>query len=197
MSSKLKHEVKALTYHEIGMRLDDQLDAAKSEQSGFEGAKQAFQVATKRVEDLTSHIDKEVKDGTLDLEQSTLAKRWVLRAVNIVSNLAIQSEVQLYQAQGKVMALNQAVKHAKTMYDQEKARLDEAIAAEKALSEAVDSGEEVLADDPKRPSARPVGEHPGDPLAARREEGEVPAETPAAEAAAESTASPRKRKVKN
>jgi hypothetical protein len=167
MSNKLKHEVKALTYHEIGMRLDDQLDAAKSEQSGFEGAKQAFQLASKRVEDLTAHIDKEVKDGVMDIEQSTLAKRWILRAINVVSNLAMQSEVQFYQAQGKVVALTQAVKHTKNLYDQEKARLDEAIAHEKAMAEAEAKGETI--EDPKRPISRPMGEHPGNPIADRRE----------------------------
>lgn len=161
MSKRVKHEVKVLTYHELGMKLDDQLDAAKAEQSSFEGSKKAFALGRAKVEELTAHIDKDVRDGTLDLEQSTLAKRWVLRAVAVLQNLGIQAEVQGYQAQGKVMALTQAVNHTKVLHDQEKSLLDAAIAAESQSSvETVDSG---------RPAVRAMGEHPGNPLADRRE----------------------------
>jgi hypothetical protein len=156
MSRRIKYEVKVLTYHELGVKLDDQLDSAKAELAQFEGAKMAFNVGKTKVEDLTAHVDKDIQENLMDLTQATLAKKWIL--------MAIQAEVQGYQAQGKVMALTRAVTDTKLLHDLEKVKLDAAIAAESA--EASD----VIDLDPNRPVARPLGEHPGNPLADRRGE---------------------------
>jgi hypothetical protein len=167
---RVKHEVKVLTYHEMGVKLDDQLEAAKSEQSGFDGAKKAFALGRSKVEELTSHIDKDAKDGTLDVEQATLVKRWVLRSMEVLRNLGIQAEVQAYQAQGKVIALEKSVNIIKALHDNEKVLLDSVVALEKAIAD----GTVEVEDDPRRPVSRNTGEHPGDPLASRREEGAEP-----------------------
>lgn len=160
MGNILKHEIKALTYHEVGSKLDDQLEAAQREQSGFDGAKQALTSAKTLVEGLTAHVDKDLKDGTLDIEQATLAKRWVLRSAGVIQNLGIQAEVQNYQAQGKVLALRQAVKVTNSLYTTEKDLWEGA--------KNSTSGEEV-GDEGGRPVARAVGTHPGNPLEERRE----------------------------
>lgn len=166
MGNKLKHEIKSLTYHEIGVKLDDQLEAAKGEKHGYDGAKSALARTKILIENLTANIDVEAKDGALTIEASALAKKWVLRAANVVQNIGIQAEVQAHQAHGKIIALEQAVKVTKTLYEAEKAQL-----------EAESEGEER---DPRRPDARPSGQHPGNPLADRREassavEGEIEA----------------------
>jgi len=160
--NKLKSEVKALTYHEVGAKLDDQLESAEREQFSMEGAKIALTEAKNLVEQLLSHVDKDVQEGVLDVAQATLAKRWVMRSMQVVQNLALRAEVQNYQSQGKVLALRQTVKVAKSLYDAEKANLDALIKAETEETETVD---------PRRPDARVSGTHPGDPLADRREKG--------------------------
>lgn len=167
MSNRMKHEVKALTYHEIGMSLDNSLESAEKEKLGYEGAKVGLLQAKKNVEDLTAHVDKDLKEGVLDIDQATLVKKWLIRAVSVVQNLALQSEVHGHITQGKVVALTAAVKHTKSLYDAEKVRMDASVAQQ-------EGSEEV---DPRRPDARAVGEHPGNPIAARRaQESEKPEE---------------------
>jgi len=160
MGNVLKHEIKALTYHEVGSRLDGQLEAAQREQSGFDGAKQALESARALVEGLTANVDKELKEGTLDMGQATLAKRWVLRSAGVLENLGIRVEVQNYQAQGKVLALRQAVKVTNSLYTTEKDLWEGA--------KNSTGGEEVEGDG-GRPVARAIGTHPGNPLEERRE----------------------------
>jgi len=168
MGNKLKHEIKALTYHEVGVKLDDQLEIAEREQSELAGARTAFTAAKTAVEGLTANIDKDIKEGTLSMEEGDLAKRWVLRGAAILQNLGIQAEVQKYQAQGKVIALRQVVKVAKSLYDSEKQSLDEAVKLEEGTAEEID---------PRRPDARALGQHPGNPLANRRDEASEAPET--------------------
>lgn len=169
MGNKLKHEIKAHTLFELGEKLDDQLEAAQREQCGFDGAKNALTAAKAMVEGLSSNVDRDIKEGALDLDQSVLIKRWIARCAAVVQNLGLQAEVQNYQAQGKVMALRHSVKLTKALYDTEKAGLEEATKAEQGLAEELD---------PRRPDARATGQHPGNPLADRREEedGESPPE---------------------
>jgi hypothetical protein len=186
---KIKHEVKVLTYHEMGVKLDDQLEAAKLEYSSLDGSKKAFAFGKSKVEELTAHIDKDTRDGTLDVEQSTLAKRWVLRAVAVLQNLGVQSEVQSYQAQGKIIALEKSVGIVKTLHDNEKALLDSVVALEKAVADGT-----VEVEDLRRPVARSVGDHPGDPLADRREE---TASVPEVEQAIEEAESTQKKRRKS
>lgn len=155
MSNRMKHEVKALTYHEIGMSLDDSLDQAQKEKQIQEGAKMAFVAGKKHVEDLLAHVDRDVKEGILDLDQATLAKKWVVRAGSILQNLGLQAEVQGHIAQGKIAALTAVVRTTKSLYDAEKVRLEASSNLEGEI-------------DPRRPDARASGEHPGNPIADRK-----------------------------
>lgn len=185
--SKMKSEVKVATLHEMGVKLDDILEAAEREMHQLEGGKQALVGAKKRVEQHLANVDRDVQEGKLDLEQATLVKRWVSQCVHIVENLAVQAEVQAYQAQGKVLNAKQVVAVAKAMFDREKAHLTVLAEAEKAVA----AGESPIPQDMVgRPDARPVGLHPGNPLADRRTVEEPPAAPPETAAAAEGEATP-------
>jgi len=162
MSSHMKHEIKSLVYHEIGMTLDDNLESAEREKHEYNGAKSALIMAKKSVEGLTANVDKDLKEALLDGEQAALVKKWLIRAVNVVQNLALQAEVQSHMAQGKIVALTAAVKHAKSLYDAEKVRMEALVALDSS------DGESVGEEDPRRPVARPVGQHPGNSIAERR-----------------------------
>jgi hypothetical protein len=161
MSSHAKHEIKSLVYHEIGMKLDDSLELAEREKHEYNGAKSVLAAARKSVEGLTANVDKELLEAQIDGDQAALIKKWLIRAVNVVQNLGLQAEVQSHIAQGKIVALTAAVKQAKSLYDAEKARME-------ALEVQEAGGEGQVEEDPRRPVARPVGQHPGNPIAERK-----------------------------
>lgn len=162
MGNKLKHEIKALTYYEVGMKMDDLLEGVKSDLARYDGAKQALVHGKQKVEELTVHVDKDMKEELMTPEQASLVKKYILRAVNILMNLGIQSEVQHYQTQGKVIAMEKVVKVTKDFYDAEKVKQE---ASELAEKEALLGGVE---EDPRRPVAREMGTHPGNAIADRK-----------------------------
>jgi len=173
MGNKLKHEIKALTYHEVGMKMDDLLEGAKADLARFDGAKQALIHGKQKVEELTQHVDKDMREELMSPEQAALVKKYLIRAVSVLQNLGIQSEIQYYQTQGRVAAMEKAVGVTKSFYDTERAKFDAADAAEKeVLLGAVEE------DDSRRPKAREVGTHPGNAIADRKEENKADGEDP-------------------
>lgn len=154
-------EIKMHMAQEIGTRLDDMLDGAKREVAIYEGSKQALGLAHSKVSDHLKYIDKDLEEGKLDLEQSVLVKRYIGQVLGILQNLCTGADVQKLQAQGKVLAFESSVKTTKSAFDIEKARVAmskpaEGIAGESAALSLI--------------RERATGEHPGDPLAARRNE---------------------------
>jgi hypothetical protein len=188
MGNKLKHEIKALTYHEVGVKMDDLLEGAKADLTRFDGAKQALIQGKQKVEELTLHVDKDMREELMSPEQASLVKRYLIRAVSVLQNLGIQSEIQYYQTQGRVAAMEKAVGITKGFYDAEKARFEAADAAEK---EVLLGG--VEEEDSRRPSAREVGTHPGNAIADRKEESKQAVEETPVEIVSEPTDEPVKR----
>lgn len=165
--SKFKSEIRASVLNDMGSRIEDALDAAKRELAGFQGGRQALVLAKQKVEAHMASVDKDVDAGRLDLEQASLVKKYMSQCCHILENLGIQAEVQGYQAQGKIMATENLVKVTKTLFDQERAKLE---AAER--EEAGELPEHLVGDpeDPRRPVQRPVGVHPGNVIADRKAE---------------------------
>jgi len=153
-----KAQIKLLISHEIGMRMDDYLEAAKKECDGFSGAKQALQEAIKRLDQHLIKIDLDVKENRLMFEYADIVKKYVDQCGGIVRNLLIGVEVQFFQAQGKIIAFEQSVKSVKQIYDAEKIKIET----------AKDILTQPNIDDKKSISKRVVGAHPGDPLISRR-----------------------------
>lgn len=164
-----KSEIKILTAQEIGVRLDDLVEAATKEEATLSGAKQALTTAAMKVEELQKHVEKDLDEGKIDLEQQKLIKPWIDRAAGVIRNLATQAEVNQLQARGKIMAFKQSVAEVKRVQDVEKAKVEAAKAPPDTLIEG-------------QPAKRAPGQHPGDPLAKRRRRPNlraVPAEAPA------------------
>jgi hypothetical protein len=151
--SELKAEIKMATAHQIGAKLDDQLETANSEVQRYEGAKEALKQAVKALEGLMSHVDKDVDEGKYNelagelgpLKIAELVKLYIQRSMSSVQNMAIGAETNGFVARGKVQALQMAVKAAKDVYDTE--------AKKKAAIAAVKDG--TMIED------RPEGVHPG------------------------------------
>jgi hypothetical protein len=154
-------EIKMHMAQEIGVRLDDMLEGARKEVATFDGGKHALTLAHGKVTEHLKFIDKDMEDGKLDMEQSVLVKKYVLQILGILQNLCTGADVQKFQAQGKIAAFEASVKTTKSAFDIEKARVDlskQAAVAPEAASQLSLERE------------RPSGMHPGDPLAARRNE---------------------------
>lgn len=166
--SKQKTEIRALLFHEMGSKIEDMLENDKRELATYQGGKAALQQGQKKIEEHLKFIDKDVDEGNLTIEEATKVKKYVLHCINILGNLALTAEIQIHETRGKGIAREQLMKLTKTMYDQERAKLEAQIAAEMAPPEAE-------SDKPSEDDGRPVGVdrlagmHPGNPLADRRE----------------------------
>ena len=112
-------ELRAAGMHEVGMRMDDLLEAAKGEVLRCEGAQLGLLQAVKSVNDLMAHIDKDVDEGKYDLEVAKIAKLYVSRASELVQNLARNASNQKIAATGQVQMATVAVTITKKLYDGE------------------------------------------------------------------------------
>lgn len=152
--NELKREVKTATLCGVGERMEVLREAARIEVSQWQGAKQALHELARKLEAHLAVVDRDADEGKLDDAQRATVKRYVDQCGGMARNLALAAEVQLFQAQGKVLALDRALLEVQQAYERAKAK-SEAIAAAEAET---------------APVGRAVGQHPGDPLQERREE---------------------------
>ena len=123
MSSILKTELKQLVTFEVGARVEDSFEEAKRGLSIFEGRQTAMLDAAKAVEQLLAFVDTDVTEEKIDLEAATVAKRYIMRAVNALQNLSAQAQNLRMAQTGKVSGLEQTVALLKNMADAEMAKL--------------------------------------------------------------------------
>jgi len=114
-----KAEVKVAVAHEIGCRLDDTREAARSEVAQWEGANASLVQAGRAIEELARHVDKDVDEGLYDLEVAKHVKKYLTRAAAVAQNLGTQAGAQRLMAQGKVQALESAVKVVQKFHEEE------------------------------------------------------------------------------
>lgn len=164
--NRVKAEVRVATAQALGGRLVDLFEGARVELERLRGARAALAEAARKLEAHQQVVDHDLEVGKLSPEERALVKRYVDHCGGIVRNLAAAAEAQVLIVQGKVAGLEAGVREVKKEHDQARARLvtfDGESSGEKAATDAGESSE--------APSARTVGEHPGDPVEARRAEG--------------------------
>lgn len=127
-----KSELRAAGMHEVGMRMDDLLEAAKKESIRCEGAVLALLQATKAVADLNAHVDRDLDEGLYDLPIATLIKKYLGRAVQATQNLGLNAANTRMTSAGAVQAYETAVTVTKKMYDGEMLKKAVVAAAEVA-----------------------------------------------------------------
>ena len=130
-----KIELRAAGMHEVGVRMDDLLDAARKEVLRCEGAQLGLLQATKGVIDLIAHVDKDVDEGKYGLEAAKLIKLYLSRASEVVQNLSKNASNQKIAATGQVQMAEVAVQITKKMHDGELAKRAAVAAAEAAPEE--------------------------------------------------------------
>ncbi len=145
--SVLKSELKQLVTHEVGVRVEDALEAAKKEQATLEGKQSGFLDGAKAVEALLTLVDKDLTEEKVDLPTAEAIKRWLLRAFTALQNLSQQASNLKVIQMGKVQGFEHTVKLLQNMIEQEKQKAAQLVAAQEAPP-------------PENPRERPVGVAP-------------------------------------
>ena len=173
-----KSDVRISVAHELGVKLDDALEAVSAEMYRQEGRTRAFKDASEAVEKLYKIVDEEINQGKFDLEQAGQVKRYIQRAIQMLTNLGVQSMNESIAYTGRRAAMFQAVSIAKKFVDEERKKVDairQAIAQNKITSDG-----EVIGD---ADVARIPGIRPGMSIKERRL-AEMQSEVPASDAEA-------------
>lgn len=116
-----KSELKAAGMHEIGCRVDDLLEGTKARQEQIKGEKTAFLFAAKQI---GSDLIPKMEADKLTPKQREVCKRWLVRAIGSLENLALRCDTAAIATGGKVQALEIVVDEVSKMYDQEKRRAE-------------------------------------------------------------------------
>lgn len=164
----LKMQVRAQAFHDLGARLDDQLEATKADAAKFEGASAGCAEAAKAVAELHKHIDKELEDGKLEsLEVAQQIKDWLTRGSLVCENLGRRAQNNAIAARGRIAQAEQAVQLTKSMFDAEQKKIEDILAAAESLVPPAEPEE-----NPKQPQlpfdASPEPARPPPPLKHRR-----------------------------
>lgn len=117
-----KGEIKAATVHELGCKFEDMLEASKQDESRNEGAKMALLVASKKVTELTLHVDKDLDEGAFGdvngpLAVAALIKKYLTRAAAVLESGATSAENHRLLAQGRSTAFLQMIDNMKKLHD--------------------------------------------------------------------------------
>lgn len=145
--SILKAELKMMVTHEVGVRVDDSLEVAKKDLAMLESRQVTFGDAAKAIETLLQHVDKDLEEEKLPEEVAQHVKRYIVRGVSALQNLAQQAANNRMAQTGRVQGLEQTVVLLKNMVD-----------AERAKAEALRAAE--TAPEPMNPKDRVNGQHP-------------------------------------
>jgi len=158
-----KGEIKAATVHEIGCKFEDMLEAAKLDESRNEGAKTALLVASKKVLELSVHVDKDLDEGVFGdvdgpLAVAALIKKYITRAAAVLESGAASAENHRLMSAGRSQAFQQMIENMRKLHDLELEK-----SAQRKLAEV--EGERRI-----------PGVHPGLPLKQQRQLEEAPTE---------------------
>lgn len=157
MSNVLKSEVKIGAVHEIGCRLDDNLESITKDLYRAEGASSVWSQVMSLLDSINKNVDKEIDDGKIDLQVATEIRRYLNQLINTAITSNKQAEQNKAATSGKVQALQLAIQITKKYKDEEMAKLQVLqVAIEKGFVKQAEDGSTVRIEGP-----RPEGAHPG------------------------------------
>lgn len=147
---------------QIGEKTDEALAQAEREAHQREGATAAFAAAAKAVASLHKHVDEDRDADKLpvsfdsELEAASYIKKWITRGVELCLNLKERSQSETLVANGKVVALKDAVAIVQRYHDTAVSRVKQLTAPDEEPDDP-ETEDEVK----ERRRARKSGEHPG------------------------------------
>lgn len=129
--------IKVSAVNDVGVRLDDALEAARADVHRTEGGAQAMERAAELLATCNKLVDKDLEEQKLpDLASATLIKKWLERAASSLKDLRQQYQHARVQAQGRAAGFESAVAIAKRFVDEEQRKVD-------AFKQAVSEGRVV------------------------------------------------------
>lgn len=136
------NDIRADMAHEFGCKLDDMLDAARSDSSREEGARLALQVAVRKMADVFQAVDTDLDAGAFGAVDGPLAvasaiKKYLSQASAMLESGASTAESHRLMCQGRVQVLELLVGNTKKIHDMERGKADtKREAAEHGLPES-------------------------------------------------------------
>ena len=145
-----KAVVRSAAIFELGEKFEDKLEAKVANINIAKGAAAALSEAQKSIEAISGHVDKDLDDGKIDLEQAKLIKQWIMRCQYTAISLQKSAENKVFIAEGQAQALREIIDQTKKFYDVEQAKIpkEEDIEEQKAESDANE-------DSPKKTGRKP------------------------------------------
>ena len=157
-------EAKIGVVHELGCRLDDNLEATTKDMYRAEGASSALKQAVAAVENSFALVDKDTDAGKIDLEAAKNLKSLLERTRSMINSLASNAETNRVTLVGKMQGLQMSVTIAKKFKDDE---LNKVKALQAALMSGVVQNSELGLVHTGEGS-RPTGVRPGMSIKERR-----------------------------
>lgn len=131
--------IKVSAVHDVGVRLDDALEAARADVHRAEGAAQALERAGEALAPLLKMVDKELDAQKIaDIATATAIKKWLDRSAALLKDLRQQYHQGRVQAQGRVAGFEGAVAIAKKFVDDERKKIEgfqQAVASGRVVEE--------------------------------------------------------------
>lgn len=125
--------VKLGTAHEIGVQLDNQLEAAERDVFALGGAVEGLANASKQIEQLQTLVMAEADAGRLSdlnpLQVAAKIKEYVLKSQMICQQLGTNMGVQRFVAQGRIQGLKGAVDSVKKFHGSTENQLKASVTA--------------------------------------------------------------------
>lgn len=125
-----KSEIRAGVIHELGCKFDDMLESARREEMRHEGSHAALTIASKKVLELSSHVDRDLDSEAFSNIDSPLAiaaivKKYISRACAVIDSGAIAAENHRLISQGKIRALELVVDNTKKLHNLELTKIEQ------------------------------------------------------------------------
>lgn len=131
-----KSEVKIAMAHEIGVRMDDALEAAKFDVARADGGAQEAARIASDIDSVLGRVQKDIDDGRLTMEAGKVVVGWVLQAKNVATSHAQQAAHAKILCQGRVIACEASVKLMLDVKTSEENKVRAAAAVETAPGDA-------------------------------------------------------------
>jgi len=203
--SALLRDVRLQLIHELGVKMDDALEAARVDSIRKEGAHAAYGNAARNVRMLFTQAEKEHSEGKLSANDYDVARVWIKRCVAVCDNLTSQAMPLMHSAKGAERQTATVVAMLKQMYDLEEVKKQRETVplptppAAETVPVTQDAAPEAEKEEPKRPHARPrtIKEQRLAEAAARKAEEEAAAAAAAAEEAKKAAPKKRGRRARN
>lgn len=119
----MKAALRATAISELGNRFDDALEGSVQQASMARGGVGALMEGVRIMGLLHQHLDKDIEEDKLDLEQAKVVKSWLNKASTALENLSKQYENKILLAEGQVRAWKETINITKKAYELELSKM--------------------------------------------------------------------------